>query len=92
MMTNSQLKEVNDWIESALANGRPFDETLIISLRQNYQDIHFSYAMDDDVFSSEPVAERDLYNLYLIDSSQHCLQITHDQQCATGLLLADIDL
>jgi hypothetical protein len=47
--------------------------------------------MDDDVMVARPVLEATGFNLYLIDSSQHCLGFTQDMELATGVVVAEIE-
>jgi hypothetical protein len=47
--------------------------------------------MDDDVIAASPLHESDNFNLYLIDSSNHCLGFTQDLEVATGIIVAEIE-
>ncbi|MBN2702254.1 MAG: hypothetical protein JXR29_12485 [Methylothermaceae bacterium] len=67
---------------------RDLDETVVFSLRETYPDVHFTYCCDDDIVSGQPVVERPHFNVYLVDGSDHCLQLTGDCERATGLVLA----
>jgi len=66
------------------------DETTVLALRQQYQPIHFTYCMDDDLPNNTPVIERKDFNLYLIDGREHCLCLTNDYETATGIVVAEI--
>ena len=66
------------------------DETTVSSLRQQYQPIHFTYCMDDDLPNNVPVIENAAFNLYLIDGREHCLCLTNDYELATGIVVAEI--
>jgi hypothetical protein len=66
------------------------DETTVSSLRQQYQPIHFTYCMDDDLPNNVPVIENAAFNLYLIDGREHCLCLTNDYDVATGIVVAEI--
>jgi len=57
----------------------------LAALRSAYPQIHFTYCMDDDV----PVIEAEGFNLYLVDGSDHCMQLTRDYEAATGVLIAE---
>ncbi|MBW9266788.1 MAG: hypothetical protein K1563_01070 [Candidatus Thiodiazotropha sp. (ex. Lucinisca nassula)] len=47
--------------------------------------------MDDDVIGARPVHEHAGFNLYLVDSSNHCLSFTQDMVVASGLVVAEIE-
>jgi hypothetical protein len=66
------------------------DETTVSALRQQYQPIHFTYCMDDDLPNNTPVIEHKGFNLYLIDGREHCLCLTNDYELATGIVVAEI--
>jgi len=59
-------------------------------LRQQYQGIHFTYCMDDDLPNNTPVIERKDFNLYLVDGREHCLCLTNDYDVATGIVVAEV--
>lgn len=60
------------------------------ALRQQFQPIHFTYCMDDDLPDNVPVIEKAAFNLYLIDGREHCLCLTNDYDAATGIVVAEI--
>ena len=66
------------------------DETTVSALREQYQPIHFTYCMDDDLPNNTPVLEYKDFNLYLIDGREHCLCLTNDYEAATGIVVAEI--
>lgn len=66
------------------------DDATVSVLRQNYQAIHFTYCMDDDLPNNTPVLEQAGFNLYLIDGREHCLCLTNDYEAATGIVVAEI--
>jgi hypothetical protein len=86
MIAQTQLDEIGK-----LLSQRSVDESAVIELRQQYPDIHFTYCMDDDVIAASPLHESDSFNLYLIDSSNHCLGFTQDLEVATGIVVAEIE-
>jgi hypothetical protein len=85
MITTTQLAEISSQIK---AHG--MDESILSPLRQAYQNIHFTYCMDDDVGSYQPVLTETAFNLYLIDGREHCLRFTNDYDIATGVVIAEI--
>lgn len=86
MITQDQLESVAN-----KAASMTLSEAAISELRQEFPDIHFTYCQDDDVAVSEPVLESKDFNLYLIDSQNHCLSFTQDMNNATGIVVAEID-
>lgn len=83
MITTQQIDEIGDWLVDQLEAPRMETE-----LRGRYPDLHFTFCMDDDVVAAVPVKEHATFNLYLVDSSNHCLALTQDMQLATGLVVA----
>lgn len=67
----------------------PNTETLAV-LRKAFSGLHFTYCLDDDVSSARPVLMRTGYNLYLVDGSDHCLNLTSSLERATGVVMAEI--
>jgi hypothetical protein len=66
------------------------DETIISALRKQYQPVHFTYCMDDDLPNNTPIIKHKDFNLYLIDGREHCLCLTNDYEAATGIVVAEI--
>ena len=86
MITRQQLVQI-----ARQAKVSPVSETVVDQLRSSFSDIHFTYCMDDDVVAAKPVYEDESFNLYLIDSRNHCLCFTQDMDVATGVVLAKIE-
>ena len=86
MITNEQLQSI-----SSLANAEPLSDGIVERLRSNFPDLHFTYCMDDDVIAANPVQSEPAFNLYLVDSRNHCLCFTQDLEVATGVVLAEIE-
>ena len=76
-------------IASSIADSR-LDETVISSLRSQYQGIHFTYCNDDDIPNNDPVIEQKDFNLYLVDGRDHCMCLTNSFEHATGVVVAEI--
>jgi Family of unknown function (DUF6129) len=85
MITTEQVNDIAAKIETL-----GVDETTVSALRQQYQPIHFTYCMDDDLPNNVPVIEKTAFNLYLIDGREHCLCLTNDYDVATGIVVAEI--
>jgi hypothetical protein len=85
MITAEQLNAIAAKIETL-----GVDESTVVTLRQEYPAIHFTYCMDDDLPNNVPVIENATFNLYLIDGREHCLCLTNDYDVATGIVVAEI--
>jgi hypothetical protein len=86
VISQQQLDQIGQ-----LAAAQPISETLVVQLRSRFPSIHFTYCMDDDVVGVNPVFKESAFNLYLIDSRNHCLGFTEDRVVATGVVLAEIE-
>ncbi len=85
MITAEQTQEI-----AAKIAALGVDETTVSALRQQYQAMHFTYCMDDDLPNNTPVVEHEGFNLYLIDGREHCLCLTNDFDAATGIVVAEV--
>lgn len=85
MITTEQVNAIVTKIETL-----GVDEATVSALRQQYQPLHFTYCMDDDLPNSKPIFENKDFNLYLIDGRDHCLCLTNDYEVATGIVVAEI--
>jgi hypothetical protein len=85
MITAEQTQEI-----AAKIAALGVDETTVSALRQQYQAMHFTYCMDDDLPNNTPIVEHESFNLYLIDGREHCLCLTNDFDAATGIVVAEI--
>ena len=65
-------------------------EAMVGQLRLRYPGMHFTYCMDDDINSGKPVAIREGFALYLVDSREHCSCLTTDLEVASGVVLAEV--
>jgi hypothetical protein len=86
MISQAQIDNIGE----LLAHGS-VDESAVSELRQQFPNIHFTYCMDDDVIAASPLHESEAFNLYLIDSRNHCLCFTQDLDVATGIVVAEIE-
>lgn len=87
MISNEQLTQVGKSASQAMV----ISEQLVMQFRQTFPDIHFTYCMDDDVAIAKPVYEDERFNLYLLDSRNHCLCFTEQSDIATGIVVAEIE-
>jgi hypothetical protein len=87
MISQEQLEQISELV----VNASVLESGTVASLRGEFPDIHFTYCMDDDVYAAMPVLEREGFNLYLIDSRNHCLSFTQDSEIATGVVVAEVE-
>ncbi len=81
--------EIVDQIAKFVAQ-QQVNEATLIQLRQTYPSIHFTYCSDDDIHSARPVVEHAEFNIYLVNTSEHCFTLTPDFAKATGIVLAEV--
>ncbi len=60
-------------------------------LKQRFPMVHFTLCSDDDILNARPVVERPGFNLYLVNSQEHCLTLTNDFASASGVVIATIE-
>jgi len=85
MITPEQLQAIAERVRAS-----SLDDALVPDLRAAFPGIHFTYCMDDDVCEARPALEAEGFNLYYIDSSDHCLKFTPDAAAATGIVVAEV--
>lgn len=73
-----------------LVADRGLSDDTIAELRQQYEGAHFTYCMDDDINAAKAFRECDGFNVYLVNSSNHCSVLTNDSGSASGLVLAEV--
>lgn len=67
------------------------DDALIARLRAANPGVHFTWCMDDDiVVNAKPVVQRPGFNIYLVNSTDHCSVLTNDGESASGMVLAEV--
>jgi len=81
--------EIVDQIAKFVAQ-QQVNEATLIQLRQTYPSIHFTYCSDDDIHSARPVVEHAEFNIYLVNTSEHCFTLTPNFEQATGIVLAEV--
>lgn len=74
----------------SLVEQQGLSESVITGLRDQYSDYHFTYCMDDDMDAYTPALERDGFNIYFVNSANHCATLTQNQESASGLVFAEI--
>ena len=73
----------------SLVEAKGLSESLLSELRNQY-DYHFTYCMEDDMDASTPAIEREAFNVYFVNSSEHCSKLTLDPESASGFVLAEV--
>ena len=85
MISQQQLATIVRLVEDHGLNS-----ALIARLRGIYPGLHFTHCLDEEINHISPVQERSGFNVYLVDSRQHCLRLTGDFESASGLVLAEV--
>jgi len=85
MISHRQLATIVRLVEE-----QGLDSTLISRLRSMYPGMHFTHCLDEEINHISPVQERSGFNVYLVDSRQHCLHLTQNFESASGLVLAEV--
>lgn len=86
MIEMQRLKQITEVVRRA-----GLSEQTLSALRENFDDVHFTYCSDDDVGAADPYLEDAGFNLYLVDGRDHCLTLTRDPEAATGVLLTEVE-
>lgn len=74
----------------AMATSQGPSETLVAELRTQYPQHHFTYCMDDDMDAHTPALEGEGFNIYYVNSSNHCSVLTRDPEQASGMVVAEV--
>lgn len=65
-------------------------EAVLAQLRNQYNDYHFTYCIDDDMDAYEPVIEKNGFNIYFVNTSDHCASLTRQLETASGLVFGEV--
>ena len=84
MMNAMQLAQISHYLENSGIN-----EASVAALRTQFSGCHFTFCMDDDIVAAKPVLQRPSFNLYLVDSRNHCSTLTQDFATASGVVIAE---
>jgi hypothetical protein len=71
-------------VDQLLANGTP----LVPELRRRFPGLMFVRCESRDM-AEQPYRTHERYGLYLLDRSDHCIQVTHDPARADGVIVAE---
>ncbi|MBL4832602.1 MAG: hypothetical protein JKY26_01400 [Pseudomonas sp.] len=84
MISEADIQSMSEFIRQ-----QGLTEQALAELRQRYQGIHMTWAMDDDISGATPFSEGSDFNVYLVDSSEHCSKLTSNPAQASGLVFAE---
>lgn len=85
MINREMLKHIVEFIDV-----KGLSEATLAELRLSFPGCHFTWCFDDDIVYSKAYLERDDFNVYLVDSRNHCAELTSDESIASGLVFAEI--
>ncbi|MDP2805981.1 MAG: DUF6129 family protein [Gallionellaceae bacterium] len=68
------------------------NDAALAELKQTWPELRFTFCNDDDMPARlSPALQREKFNLYLVNGSEHCLSLTDDPLQAIGVVLAEVD-
>jgi len=86
MISQEQLDQIHDFVMSS-----DIGEELISALKQQHPDLHFSWCFDDDIgATAKPYCESNGFNLYLVNSENHCSCLSNDPDSSSGVVIAEV--
>lgn len=86
MISEEQLNQIVSTVDQA-----PIGEELIASLKSSHPDLHFSWCFEDDIgATAKPYRENSRFNLYLVNSENHCSCLSNDAETASGVVIAEV--
>ena len=86
------VPETLEKIANAAASFGALNDQALAALKQTWPDLRFTFCNDDDMPARlSPALRREVFNLYLIGGSEHCLSLTDDPLNAIGVVLAQLD-
>ncbi|GAB1257722.1 DUF6129 family protein [Aurantivibrio plasticivorans] len=74
----------------AFVEKQGLSEATMQKVREEHSDAHFTYCSDDDVNMGKAFRECEGFNVYLVNSSDHCSVLTNDEEAASGMVLAEL--
>jgi hypothetical protein len=64
-------------------------DDLLLRLRANYPELRFSQCSEDDVPARmQPLLAAEGFDLYLMDTREHCITLSNDLNTASGVVIA----
>lgn len=85
MISEADITNVVDFVKA-----QGLSEEVISQLRAQYDGYHFTYCIDDDMEAYTPALEESGFNIYFVNSSDHCSKLTIDPTNASGFVIAEV--
>lgn len=64
-------------------------DDLLLRLRADYAELRFSQCSEDDIPARlQPLLAAEGFDLYLMDTREHCITLTNDLNAASGVVIA----
>ena len=64
-------------------------DDLLLRLRADYPELRFSQCSEDDIPARlQPLLAAQGFDLYLMDTREHCIVLTNDLNAASGVVIA----
>ncbi|WP_320818640.1 hypothetical protein [Thalassolituus sp.] len=85
MINRHKLQLMLDVVEH-----KGLSEHTLSKLRLQFPGVHLTYCLEDDISAAKPYIERPDFNVYLVDSRDHCSVLSLDPENASGLVFAEV--
>ena len=86
MIAQAELDQI-----SHVVSQEEIGEELVAVLRNKFPEIHFNWCFDDDIgATAKPYSEGKGFNLYLVNSDNHCSCLTNDPESSSGVVIAEV--
>ncbi|WP_299200617.1 DUF6129 family protein [uncultured Amphritea sp.] len=86
MITQEQLTQIFDYVSES-----DIGEELISALKVKHPGLHFSWCFEDDIgATAKPYRESRKFNLYLVNSENHCSCLSNDPDSSSGVVIAEV--
>ena len=85
MIATQDIEKIIGFVES-----KGLSDLVISDLRSQYDNYHFTYCMEDDMDAHTPAIERQSFNIYFVDSADHCAKLTREPEHGSGFVFAEI--
>ncbi|OYY75356.1 MAG: hypothetical protein B7Y40_00010 [Gammaproteobacteria bacterium 28-57-27] len=88
VLSQERLDEISHAISQAQASIGMADD-LLLRLRADYPELRFSQCSEDDIPARlQPVLAAEGFDLYLMDTREHCITLSNDLDTASGVVIA----
>ncbi|MDD2893244.1 MAG: DUF6129 family protein [Halothiobacillaceae bacterium] len=84
VLSSARLEEISHAVASI-----GMADDLLLRLRADYPELRFSQCSEDDIPARlQPVLASEGFDLYLMDTREHCITLSNDLDTASGVVIA----